>query len=41
MILKIDFLQFEGHVSIFEVKTQNVGRGDTHQPNLNQSNDFD
>ena len=38
MTLKVDFLQFERHSSVNQVKTQNTGSGYTHQHNLNQSN---
>ena len=31
MTLKVDFLQFEGHLPVIEVKTQNAGYGHTHQ----------
>ena len=31
MTSKVDFLQFQGHLPIFEVKAQNVGNGNTHE----------
>ena len=37
MTLKVDF---EGHLSVIEVKTQNVGRGHIRQHYVNQSSGF-
>ena len=37
MTFRVDFLRFEGHLSVIEVKTQNA---DTHQHYLNQSKGF-
>ena len=38
MTLKVDFLRFEGHLSVIEVKTQTA---DTHKHYLNQSKGFE
>ena len=40
MTLKVDFLQFEGHLPDIEVKTQNAGRDYTYRLYLSQSNGF-
>ena len=39
--LKVDFLQFEGHLSVSEVEKQNADKRYTRQDYLNQSNGFD
>ena len=40
MTFKDDYPEFEGHLSVIEVKTQNAGRCHTHQHYLNKSNGF-
>ena len=41
MSLIVHLLQFEGHLSVNEVKTQNTDGGHSHQIYLNQSIGFD
>ena len=42
MILTVDFLQFEGHLSVIEVKHKmRIGAMHTHEHYFNQLNGFD